>query len=122
MLTNVGNDSTRFKVRQVKGLEGEEEVRVGFKPGPVAPGMHTKLSITLQASAKGQDQRQLRTEFQIVTETEIMHVGVSANILSRNAYDASSPQLAQHVILLKGEAPQQKGQVWSGASSDGMEY
>ncbi|KAJ3033734.1 Sperm-associated antigen 17 [Rhizophlyctis rosea] len=137
-MTNVGNDSTRFKIRQPvrsfrvgahAGEDEDDEIVVGFKPGPVAPGMHTKLLITLQASVihdKGGSRiRNIENKFEIVTETEIMHVNVSATVIPKSSYDISPPLLLPHVTLMKEEDGNNmataKGQLWDGASGGATE-
>ncbi|KAJ3346043.1 Sperm-associated antigen 17 [Kappamyces sp. JEL0680] len=73
-MTNVGLDSARFVVKQPK----DSLVQVKYKHGPVAPGMSVKFTVTIAA---GPEQRAVHEEILIVSETEILHIPVTANIL-----------------------------------------
>ncbi|KAJ3227769.1 hypothetical protein HK099_000442 [Clydaea vesicula] len=78
-LTNLGNDSARVNIRQPSPDLG---VRIKYKIGPVAPGIKLKLEIELVASLNGaKKSRILEGKFQIVTESEIFTVPVSASIV-----------------------------------------
>ncbi|KAI8925577.1 hypothetical protein BC831DRAFT_264334 [Entophlyctis helioformis] len=86
-MTNVGIDSTRYGVRQPK----HPWLHVEYKPGPVAPGMNTKMVIkmTVPADATGGDGTQgpvqLADEFQIVSESEILHIPITAVLAGSTA-------------------------------------
>jgi hypothetical protein len=75
-MTNVGLDSARFTVRQPK----TEGIKIRYKHGPVAPGMTAQLSIVLNLPNQSCEQYQIVDEFQLVSETEILHIPIKATI------------------------------------------
>ncbi|KAG7463545.1 hypothetical protein MATL_G00177760 [Megalops atlanticus] len=77
VMRNVGVDSCRFSVKQPPPATG---LKVIYSPGPVAAGMKTDLQVELFAIADGEGP--VTHYIQIQTETEILYLPVSANILS----------------------------------------
>ncbi|KAG5851573.1 hypothetical protein ANANG_G00053100 [Anguilla anguilla] len=83
MMKNVGVDSCRFSVKQPPPATG---LKVIYTPGPVAAGMKTDLQVELFAMATGlqdpEEEGAVSYYIQIHTETEILYLPASANILS----------------------------------------
>ncbi|KAK2570951.1 Sperm-associated antigen 17 [Acropora cervicornis] len=84
-LRNVGIDSCRYKVKQPPPSTG---LRVLYKPGPVAAGMNTVLDVEIFAVAVGvvgeSGLGHVGHHVEIVTETDILYLPVTANILLLN--------------------------------------
>lgn len=76
-LTNIGNDSARFKIRQPSTESG---ATVRYQPGPVAPGMKLKVLVELDARSAtiAKKSKEIKTTFQVVTEAEVLHIPISA--------------------------------------------
>jgi hypothetical protein len=72
-ITNIGMDSARYTIRQPK----TPGINVRYKHGPIAPGMSAKLVISLNIQ-NPTDTLEIKDEFQLVSETEILHVPVKA--------------------------------------------
>jgi hypothetical protein len=77
-MTNVGLDSARFTIRQPK----TEGIKVRYKHGPVAPGMTAQLSVVLNIPSQSSERSEIVDEFQLVSETEILHIPIKATIKS----------------------------------------
>ncbi|XP_037531803.1 sperm-associated antigen 17 [Nematolebias whitei] len=90
ILKNVGVDMCRFRVKQPPAATG---LRVLYNPGPVAAGLHVELKVQLFATCAAQlgGAKQNRFIFQnivnIHTETDILHLPVTAVILSERFYE-----------------------------------
>uniref|UniRef100_A0A3B3QX36 Uncharacterized protein n=1 Tax=Paramormyrops kingsleyae TaxID=1676925 RepID=A0A3B3QX36_9TELE len=80
IMRNVGLDSCRFSVKQVPPSTG---LRVTYQPGPVAAGMKTDLQVQLFAQEPQDPDKEahLSHQIEILTETEILYLPVTANIL-----------------------------------------
>ncbi|XP_062303432.1 sperm-associated antigen 17 isoform X2 [Osmerus eperlanus] len=104
VMRNVGVDTCRFTVKQPPPSTG---LRVTYSPGPVAAGMKVDLLVQLFAMAAGQEgggqeerregEVQLSQSLLIHTETETLHLAVSATILPGSLYDR---QVSDHTISL----------------------
>ncbi|KAJ8405931.1 hypothetical protein AAFF_G00308190 [Aldrovandia affinis] len=99
IMKNVGVDSCRFNVKQPPPATG---LKVLYTPGPVAAGMKVDLQVELFAMASGlQDSEAEETTsyyIQIQTETEILYLPVSANILSsRSGTPGGSSSSSMHL-------------------------
>ncbi|KAJ7321774.1 Sperm-associated antigen 17 [Desmophyllum pertusum] len=83
LLKNVGIDSCRYKIKQPPPSTG---LRVLYQPGPVAAGMNTVLDVEIFAVAVGvvgeSGSGHVGHHVEIVTETDILYLPVTANILS----------------------------------------
>ncbi|KAH0518407.1 Sperm-associated antigen 17 [Microtus ochrogaster] len=81
-LKNVGVDFCRFKVKQPPPSTG---LKVTYKPGPVAAGLHAELQIELFAMAVGEvcakRSAHISHNIEITTEHDILFLPVEANIL-----------------------------------------
>lgn len=71
LVRNDDNLIVRFKVKQ----PDNKDVRVVYKPGPIAPGMMNKLVIEISSNNLGP----VQTEFQVYCKSEIYSVFVRAN-------------------------------------------
>ncbi|XP_028409597.1 sperm-associated antigen 17-like isoform X2 [Dendronephthya gigantea] len=93
-LKNIGIDSCRFKIRQPPPSTG---LKVLFTPGPVAAGMNTKLNIEIFAVAVGVSGESgigsIGHHIEIVGETDIIYLPVTATILTAYEYDNRSASL-----------------------------
>ena len=78
VVKNEDSQLMRFTIRQ----SPNKNVKVVFKPSPVASGMTCKLNVELNAS----ETQRVDTEFEIVTRTEIYKVPVLANIASEREF------------------------------------
>ena len=79
LLKNEDNQLLRFIIRQ----PARKDVRVLFKPAPIAPGMFVKLSV--EVSLKQPEK--VETEFEIATKTEIFKIPVFANAVYQDEYE-----------------------------------
>ncbi|KAJ8283108.1 hypothetical protein COCON_G00056270 [Conger conger] len=84
VMKNVGVDSCRFSVKQPPPATG---LKVIYTPGPVAAGMSTGLQVELFAMATGLQDGGVSHCVQIHTEADILHLPVSADILSESHGD-----------------------------------
>ncbi|XP_003933579.2 sperm-associated antigen 17 isoform X1 [Saimiri boliviensis] len=95
-LKNVGVDFCRFKVKQPPPSTG---LKVTYKPGPVAAGLHTELNIELFAMAVGEDGAKgsayISHNIEIMTEHEILFLPVEATVLTSSNYDKRPRDLPQ---------------------------
>lgn len=105
-LTNVGNCGARFNVKKLPNVS----FILKHTLGSVAPGMSVKLDIQLKAGVEPCD---VREEFQVVSETEILHILVSArktiiyvDVISKQRFDDEQRTVISPVKLvdLKNEA------------------
>jgi len=89
LLKNVGIDSCRYKVKQPPPSTG---LRVLYKPGPVAAGMSTVLDVEIFAVAVGvvgeSGLGHVGHHVEIVTETDILYLPVTATIMTVYEYEA----------------------------------
>ncbi|TMS02420.1 Sperm-associated antigen 17 [Larimichthys crocea] len=82
-MKNVGVDTCRFQVKQPPPATG---LRVIYNPGPVAAGLHVELRVELFAMSAVQageveQKNNISQDIIIHTETDILYVPVTANIL-----------------------------------------
>ncbi|XP_072315549.1 sperm-associated antigen 17 [Eucyclogobius newberryi] len=89
VMKNVGVDTCRFNIKQPPPSTG---LRVLYNPGPVAAGLHIELHIQLLALYSAQPGetetgKPLTQDITIHTETDIIYLPVTANILSRRLSD-----------------------------------
>ncbi|XP_033741247.1 sperm-associated antigen 17-like isoform X1 [Pecten maximus] len=95
-LKNTGVDSCRFKIRQPPPATG---LRINYKLGPIAAGMKTDLECELYAIAVGVEGESgvgsIRHDLEIVTETDILFLPITATVLTADAYDNRSPNSPQ---------------------------
>ncbi|XP_028331007.1 sperm-associated antigen 17 isoform X4 [Gouania willdenowi] len=83
IMRNVGVDTCRFKVKQPSSITG---LRVNYNHGPVAAGLHVELQVQLFAmralqTGVAEPHTSISEDVIIHTETEILHLPVTANIL-----------------------------------------
>lgn len=83
VMKNVGIDTCRFNVKQPPPSTG---LRVVYNPGPVAAGLNVELQVQLLAmcavqAGEAETKRSLSQDITIHTETEILYLPVTANIL-----------------------------------------
>ncbi|KAL4233858.1 Sperm-associated antigen 17 [Mactra antiquata] len=82
MLKNTGVDTCRYKLKQPPPATG---IRVIYKPGPVAAGMKAEIDVEIYAIAVGVEGEtgvgSIRHELEIVTETDVLFLPITANIL-----------------------------------------
>nr|XP_044993817.1 sperm-associated antigen 17 [Jaculus jaculus] len=87
-LQNVGVDFCRFRVMQPPPSTG---LKVTYKPGPVAAGLHAELKVELFAMAVGEDgakgSAHISHNIEIMTEHDILFLPVEATVLTRSNYD-----------------------------------
>nr|CAB3266505.1 sperm-associated antigen 17 [Phallusia mammillata] len=87
-LKNTGIDLCRFKVKQPPPGTG---IRVQYTPGPVAAGMETVVNLEIYAIAVGVEGDSgvgtINHMLEIVTETDILHLPVTAIVLTAYDYD-----------------------------------
>jgi hypothetical protein len=74
MLTNVGFDSTRFKIKKNE----KSFISVEYKLGLVAPGITLYLKVRLDLKEVGA--REIDEVIQIITESDILNIEVKASI------------------------------------------
>ncbi|XP_078373230.1 sperm-associated antigen 17-like isoform X2 [Oculina patagonica] len=89
LLKNVGIDSCRYKIKQPPPSTG---LRVLYQPGPVAAGMNTVLDVEIFAVAVGvvgeSGLGHVGHHVEIVTETDILYLPVTATIMTVYEYEA----------------------------------
>ncbi|XP_036047259.1 sperm-associated antigen 17 [Onychomys torridus] len=87
-LKNVGVDFCRFRVKQPPPSTG---LKVSYKPGPVAAGLHAELKVELFAMAVGEDGTKVSAHIshniEIITEHDILFLPVEAIVLTSSNYD-----------------------------------
>nr|XP_006825433.1 PREDICTED: sperm-associated antigen 17-like isoform X3 [Saccoglossus kowalevskii] len=114
-LKNVGIDSCRYKIKQAPPSTG---LRVIYKPAPVAAGMKAVLELELYAIAVGVEggngQGSIGHHLEIITETDLLYLPVSATILTANDYDdrchnGQPPKLGPGVRILSTRPPSREG-------------
>ncbi|XP_052809835.1 sperm-associated antigen 17-like isoform X5 [Mya arenaria] len=96
MLKNTGVDTCRFKIKQPPPATG---IRIIYKPGPVAAGMKVEVDVEIYAIAVGAEGETgvgaIRHELEIVTETDVLFLPITATVLVAHEFDnrgMSSPQ------------------------------
>ncbi|CAG2231566.1 unnamed protein product [Mytilus edulis] len=91
-LKNTGVDSGRFKLKQPPPSTG---LRVVYKPGPIAAGMKTELNLEIYAIAVGVEGESgvgsISHELEIVTETDVLFLPISATILTAYEFENREP-------------------------------
>uniref|UniRef100_A0A8C8ZXV7 Sperm associated antigen 17 n=1 Tax=Prolemur simus TaxID=1328070 RepID=A0A8C8ZXV7_PROSS len=87
-LKNVGVDFCRFRVKQPPPSTG---LKVTYKPGPVAPGLHAELKVELFAMVVGEDGAKgvthISHNIEIMTEHDVLFLPVEATVLTSSNYD-----------------------------------
>ncbi|XP_035307203.1 sperm-associated antigen 17 [Cricetulus griseus] len=87
-LKNVGVNFCRFRVKQPSPSTG---LKVTYKPGPVAAGLHAELKIELFAMALEDDGTKglahISHNIEIMTEHDILFLPVEAIVLTSSNYD-----------------------------------
>ncbi|XP_052284814.1 sperm-associated antigen 17-like isoform X3 [Dreissena polymorpha] len=85
LLKNTGVDTCRYKIKQPPPATG---IRIIYKPGPVAAGMKAEIEVEIYAIAVGVEGESgvgsVRHELEIVTETDVIFLPITANILFVN--------------------------------------
>ena len=92
LLKNEDNQLLRFIIRQPT----RRDIKVLFKPAPIAPGMFVKLSAEICIKAP----EKVESEFEIATKTEIYKIPVFINAVSVEEYD----RINEEAIRLQGRA------------------
>ncbi|XP_061176448.1 sperm-associated antigen 17-like isoform X2 [Saccostrea echinata] len=91
-LKNTGVDSCRFRIKQPPPATG---LRIVYKPGPIAAGMSVELNVELYAIAVGVEGEMgvgsVRHDLEIVTQTDVLFLPISATVLTAYEYDHRSP-------------------------------
>ncbi|CAK8694543.1 unnamed protein product [Clavelina lepadiformis] len=114
-LKNTGIDLCRFKVRQPPPGTG---MRVQYTPGPVAAGVDTLLEVHIYAIAVGVEGDSgvgtINHQLEIITESEILHLPISAVVLPAHDYDNRSDSMppggkAPGVKLCSDKPPSRDG-------------
>uniref|UniRef100_H2YTD8 Sperm-associated antigen 17 n=1 Tax=Ciona savignyi TaxID=51511 RepID=H2YTD8_CIOSA len=114
-MRNTGIDLCRFRIKQPPPGTG---IRVNYSPGPVAAGMETKIEIEVYAIAVGVEGDSgvgtINHHLEIITETDIMLLPITAIVLTAHDYDnrrESLPQggTAPGVILSSSKPPSRSG-------------
>ncbi|XP_078001373.1 sperm-associated antigen 17-like isoform X2 [Glandiceps talaboti] len=114
-LKNVGIDSCRYKIKQPPPSTG---LRVIYTPGPVAAGMKAVLELELYGIAVGVEggngQGSIAHHLEIITETEMLYLPITATILTAYDYDercrnGKIPYLAPGVKVLSTRPPSREG-------------
>lgn len=77
-VSNVGHDSTRFKV---KGPTAGQVIKIEHRPGLVAPGMKVRIDVILNAQLGDEESQSIEDKIQIITEAEIITIPISASAL-----------------------------------------
>jgi hypothetical protein len=77
VMTNIGLDSGRFKIKQ----SPNSAVLVDYKHGPVAPGMAVTFTCTLKNHAELKPDTKIEEEIRIVSEMEILHVPLKGLVI-----------------------------------------
>nr|XP_022292317.1 sperm-associated antigen 17-like isoform X8 [Crassostrea virginica] len=91
-LKNTGVDSCRFRIKQPPPATG---LRIVYNPGPIAAGMRLELNVELYAIAVGVEGEMgvgsVRHDLEIVTQTDVLFLPISATVLTAYEYDHRSP-------------------------------
>jgi hypothetical protein len=87
----------RFNIRQPP----RKDIRIIYKPAPLAPGMTSKVTVELTTKSI----EQLETEFQIAAKAEIYKLPVFANIVSSEEYQ----RIDEESVRLHGRGVQKPG-------------
>ena len=77
VLRNEDSLLMRFLIKQPKN----PDFKVIFRPGPIAPGMVSKLIVELACRAIGE----VKTEFEVYCKSEIYTVNITANIVGEES-------------------------------------
>ena len=91
---NIGSDTSRFRLtrRNKKNRDGKfdggadstiHQLRVIYRAGPLAAGMHARLELDIKAKGVGI----VEDHFEIVTEHQILKVPVTCEIVTPLAHD-----------------------------------
>lgn len=96
LLKNTGVDTCRFKIKQPPPATG---IRIVYKPGPVAAGMKTEIDVEIYAIAVGVEGEtgvgSIRHELEIVTESDIIFLPITATVLTAHEHDNRGPNSPQ---------------------------
>lgn len=91
-LKNTGVDSCRFRIKQPPPATG---LRIIYNPGPIAAGMRMELNVEVYAIAVGVEGEMgvgsVRHDLEIVTQTDVLFLPISATVLTAYEYDHRSP-------------------------------
>lgn len=106
-LRNTGHDTCRFKVKQPLPSTG---LRILYKPGPVAAGMKSEINIQIFAllSDAVDGVASVKHELEIITETHVLYLPITAVVLSQEAYLERVPPSVKknpNVRLISSESP-----------------
>lgn len=106
-LRNTGHDTCRFKVKQPPASTG---IRILYKPGPVAAGMKSEIKIQIFAllSDAVDGVAGVKHELEIITETHVLYLPITAVVLSQEAYLERVPSSVMknpNVRLISTESP-----------------
>ena len=85
VMTNIGLDSGRFKIKQ----SPNSAVAVDYKHGPVAPGMAVTFTCTLKNHGELKPETTIEEEIKIVSEMEILHVPIKGFVVQPKARPAT---------------------------------
>merc|ERR1711871_409229 len=102
-MTNVGNVTGRFRVKQPH----TPYVRVVYQPQPIAAGIRIKMEVELRAVALGEVQE----EVQIHTEDDMFRLPVSARVVSEAELQGRLPGQTGRMRLLDTTTPPPRTQV-----------
>lgn len=87
VIKNEDNQLLRYTLRQPQ----TKNVKILFKPAPIAPGMTTKLVVEITAKRP----EKIEIEFEIATKAEIYKIPIFANIVSDNEFDGINEESLQ---------------------------
>lgn len=74
LIKNEDNFLVRYNIKQ----PSNKDIRVIYKPGPIAPGMIVKLMVELTSQAVGE----IKSDFEIYCKSEIYTVNIIANVVA----------------------------------------
>ena len=107
LLKNEDNQLLRFIVRQPI----RKDIKILFKPAPIAPGMFTKLQVEVAVKAP----EKIETEFEIASKTEIYRIPIFVNAVSVEEYD----NINEESLRLHGRSvlkPSVKGKTYNNST------
>ena len=90
LLKNEDNQLLRFSVRQPI----RKDIKILFKPSPIAPGMFIKLSAEICIK----DPEKIESEFEIATKTEIYKIPVFINAITAEEFN----KINEEALRLQG--------------------
>ncbi|CAG9328564.1 unnamed protein product [Blepharisma stoltei] len=80
VIKNEDNQLLRFTIRQPP----KKNVKIVYKPTPIAPGMTTRLIVELNANHP----EKVEVEFEVATKAEIYKIPIFANVVNESEFDA----------------------------------